>query len=138
MNSYLEMKERHMKDVENFPMFFAFNNEQFKEGMKKIGLEPTDTDKVCRIPAGGIIKKEDFNRFMEMINDHLDEKKKAQDNDLDGTGYILEMFAYELDNHEYGYTGDITDTLIALGITQEDLDSNENLRMGVKNAGGVY
>jgi len=38
MNSYLELKEKHQKEVNEFPMFFAFNDKQFKEGMKKFGL----------------------------------------------------------------------------------------------------
>lgn len=34
------------------------------------------------------------------------------------------MFLYELDNHEYGYTGDLEDTLDCLGLTWEELKAS--------------
>ena len=44
------------------------------------------------------------------------------------------MFKYELDNHEYGYTGDAEDTIEALGLTWDEINSNENLLNGFKKA----
>ena len=35
MNSYVEMKERHQKEVNEFPMKFAFSDEQFKKAMEE-------------------------------------------------------------------------------------------------------
>lgn len=49
-------------------LFFAFNNSQFSEGMKKIGLNPDDTDKILSIGAGGYIaknRKEEFHQIMK-------------------------------------------------------------------------
>ena len=34
MNSYVEMKERHQKEVNEFPMKFAFSDEQLKKAME--------------------------------------------------------------------------------------------------------
>lgn len=49
MNAYIEMNRRHQEEVSAFPMVFAFGDEQLKEAMKKLGLKPSDTDKVCTI-----------------------------------------------------------------------------------------
>ena len=40
INKYAEMKREHQAEIENFPMFFAFSNEQFDENIKKVGLTP--------------------------------------------------------------------------------------------------
>ena len=49
MNRYVELKRRQEKEVNEFPMFFAFSKEQFSEGMKKLGLEPDEKDKIYSI-----------------------------------------------------------------------------------------
>ena len=41
------------------------------------------------------------------------------------------MFLYELENHEYGYTGDESDTLMALGLSRKDIASDERLYHGL-------
>ena len=41
--TYVQMKERHQKEVNEFPMMWAFNNDQFAQGMKKLaGVEEGD------------------------------------------------------------------------------------------------
>ena len=37
-NQYQEMRNRQQAEVNAFPMFFAFNKQQFAEGMRKLGL----------------------------------------------------------------------------------------------------
>lgn len=54
--------------------------------------------------------------------------------DPDGTGFVYEMFLYEMDNHEYGYTGDLEDTLDALGMTIEEIAASEKLMAGLEKA----
>ena len=48
--------------------------------------------------------------------------------------FIYDMFYAELANHEYGYTGDITDTVEALGYTVDDLNADKRLLKGLKKA----
>lgn len=52
MNAYQEMQDRQQKEFNSFPCFFAFGQEQFDEGMKKLGLKPGDTKLIYRAPAG--------------------------------------------------------------------------------------
>ena len=41
------------------------------------------------------------------------------------------MFRYELDNHEYSYTGCAGDAIEALGYTWEDIQNNGKLKNGL-------
>ena len=49
--SYLELKRKHQSELSKFPLFFAFNESQFEDGMNKLGLKPNETDKINRINA---------------------------------------------------------------------------------------
>lgn len=72
--TYVQMKERHQKEVNEFPMMWAFNNDQFAQGMKKLGLQETDTDKIYRIAPGGFIRKTDADKLDEMFTRHEKER----------------------------------------------------------------
>lgn len=131
MNKYEEMKERHQKEVDNFPMQFAFSDKQLKNAMEKLGLTENDLDKIVSIGAGGFIRKTDVKAYKEMGERQYKEFKEAIDNDKIGDGFIKEMFLYELANNEYIITYDIKDTLDALALTEDDIRNNENLRTGL-------
>ena len=130
MNAYEEMKQRQQQEVNTFPMFFAFNNKALTEGLAKLGLEATDTDKICHIGGGGYIKKTDLPALKAMFARHREERAEAVKADATGRGFIFDMFYTELNNHEFGYTGEYDDTLEALGYTEEDLNGNPALREG--------
>lgn len=129
--SYVEMNKRHREEINRFPIKFAFTNEQFKEGMEELGLNENDEDKIVGIGAGGFIRKTDLESYKEIKKKHQEEFKEAIENDKIGDKFIKGMFLYELNNHEYGYTRDITDTLDCLGLSEKDLIENENLRTGL-------
>ena len=134
MNTYAELRERQQEEFNKFPLGFAFSSTQFEEMMKKWGLSPEDTDKICRIPAGGFIRKKDIQAFNEMNRRHRQEEKEAIEADKTGDGYIFQMFYYELKNHEYGYTGDAEETLEELGYTYEDLQADRRMLHGFEKA----
>ena len=132
MNAYIEMNNRHQKEVDDFPLFFAFNKGQLSEGLKKFGLSPNDTDKIYRLEnTGGYYRRDDSERLNDMFFRHALELQDAIDGDKTGEGFIFEMFNYELANHEYIVSGDVTETLKALGITDEELSGSEPLRHGL-------
>lgn len=132
--TYVQMKERHQKEVNEFPMMWAFNNDQFAQGMKKLGLQETDTDKIYRIAPGGFIRKTDADKLDEMFTRHTKEREEAMAADIDGTGYLFQMFRYELANHEYNYTGDAEETLDALGLTYGDVNNSPAMRAALNAA----
>ena len=65
---------------------------------------------------------------------HDAELQAAIAEDKTGEGFIYEMFLYELDNHEYGYTRDTEDTLDALGYTAEEILGDSRLKRGIEKA----
>ena len=135
MNTYQAMKKRHQEEVNAFPMAFAFNDKQFAEGMKKLGLNPEDTDKIYSLTGtGGFYRRTDAINFHAMLDRHHDELQAAIDSDLTGEGFIFDMFNYELANHEYSYTGDISSTLEALNLTEDEVNNNKRLRHGLNLA----
>ena len=137
-NAYAEMKKRHQERVNALPLMFAFSQQQFNEGMEKLGLKPTDTHLITSIGAGGFIRKSDvplFNETMESLNI---EAQAAIDADTDGTGFIKDMFLYELANHEYCITYDLEPTLDALNITEDQLINTPRLLKGMRLAREEY
>ena len=135
---YLKLKEKQQKEINDFPFGFAFSNEQFKDMMKKFGLKEKDTDKIYSIGAGGYIRKTDSEAMHNMFKKHREEIENEIKNDKDGTGFIYEMFRYELSNHEYCVTYDIEPTLDALGLTLDEINKHQNLVMGLKKALDEY
>ena len=86
--------------------------------MRSIGLEPDNTGAILKLKnTGGYIRKTDESAFSAMMERHDAEMKKAIDSDSTGDGFIFDMFNYELSNHEYSYTRDLTDTLCAIGLS---------------------
>lgn len=134
-NRYAILRKKQQEEFNKLPLGFAFSNEQFAEMMKGWGLDPDkDTDKIYRIPGGGFVQKKDHTLLHETMDKHQKEIEEAIEADLDGTGFVYEMFLYEMDNHEYGYTGDLEDTLEALGMTIEEIDGSEKLKAGLEKA----
>lgn len=125
MNPYTTLKNKHQKEMNAFPLGFAFNNKQFEEMMENWGLTPEDTDKIYRIPYGGFIRKCDSEAFNEMVERHAREDEEAIRENKDD--YLYHMFNYELANHEYGYTGELDDTLDALGLTMEEINADARM-----------
>ena len=106
MNKYKELMKRQSKERDSFPLIFAFDDDQLKDSLKKLGFKETDIR-------------------------HISELKEEINKDKTGTGFIYDMFFCELNNHEFSYTEDYEDTLEALNITEKDLLENKNLRHGL-------
>lgn len=134
MNRYRELKNKQSEEFSKFPIAFAFSDEQVKEGLKKLGLNENDIDKVTGIGAGGFIKKTDVEKYVELSKRFHRELKEEIEKDKTGEFFIKDMFSYELANHEYGYTMELDDTLQAIGITIEEINNNENLKNGLRLA----
>lgn len=132
MNNYKSMKEKQQKEFNEFPMFFAFSDEQFEEGMKKLGLNPSETDKIYKFGGtGGFYRKENATLLHEMLKRHDEEMNNAIKNDDE---FIFDMFNYELGNHEYIVTYDVSDTLSALGFTIDEVNNDKRLSDALQRA----
>lgn len=133
-NRYDEIKAKHQKKVNEFPLMFAFNQEQFDNGMKSLGLKPNDIDKIYSIGGGGFIRKNDLDAYNKLWEDIRKEHNELINLDKTGEGYIKDMFVSELENHEYAYTYELDDTLDALELTIEDIVKSPTLKHGLELA----
>ena len=132
INQYQIIRDRQQQEVNNLPMGFAFSQEQFHEVMKEWGLDPKkDLDKIARIPWGGFIQKKDAPLMHETFARHHKELQAAVDADPTGEGFIKDMFLYELENHEFRYTGTAEDALDSLGLSYDDVAANPRLAHGL-------
>jgi len=138
VNKYEELINRQQSEYNKFPIKFAFNDKQFRQSMNELGLTEKDTDKIVSIGAGGFMRKTDVDAYLKLGNKFAKEMEEAIENDKTGRGFVKDMFAYELANHEYGYTRVLTDTLDALGYKVEDINSNPKLMKGLKLALNEY
>ena len=95
--NYREYKEAKQKSVNELPIFWAFSNEQFKEGMEARGLTVDDTDQIYALGAGGYYLRKDADviRAFFMKKDGLRKMMRAP-------VFAEEAFYDEMCNHEYG------------------------------------
>jgi hypothetical protein len=110
---YLKVQE---KEITDFPLFFAFNNEQFEEGAKKVGASPEN--KVVSIGAGGFIPKKNLAEFLDWSKN----KNKRLKTLLKQKKFFSSAVYYELNNHEYCITYDLEESLSPLGLDLENLE----------------
>jgi hypothetical protein len=96
---------------------FAFSNKQFEEGMKeKFGIEPNRTDLIYSLGAGTFILKTDSEKLSEMTKKQRQEMKDHMHDD----DFCIGAMVYELGNHEYCITYDVSDTIDALSLNMKD------------------
>lgn len=135
MNKWVEMKKRHQEEFNAFPVHYAFGQEQIDRKIAELHLDPDRyKDQIEVVGFGGFVLKEDAPRLKEMWVRHEKERQAAIDADGTGEGFIYDMFRYELENHEFSYTGSTEETLDCLGYTSEDVEADPRLKRGLKKA----
>lgn len=132
MNKYTELQAKHSKEINAFPMGFAFSNKQFEEAKEKLGVK--SNDELLSIPGGGFIRKTDKEAFNKAFLKRCSEREEAMKDD----DYLYQGFLYELANHEYCITCDPDDALSCFGLTVEDLDNDERIMGIFKKARTTY
>lgn len=125
--TYSELKKKTQKMFDDFHekyAFFAFNDEQFEDGKKKLNV--SKDNKITPIYGGGFVLSSKVNEYRELIA-----KASQMEKDFAKTEKGLEsMLWYELANHEYVVTYDLDDTLEACNLTDE-YNNDENVRKSV-------
>ncbi len=130
MEDYQALSKRQQDEWEDFPIFWAFNQEQFAEGMKKLALLPSDTDQVYPCAGGGYYRKADSQRLRNLIKRHDHELTEA----LKDESFAYSAFRYELENHEFVVSWRIEDTLRSLGLDSEEVEENQVLSRALQTA----
>lgn len=134
--TYAEMKQRHQNAINALPLAFAFSEKQYRDKLAEWRITPEEAKAgaIVGIGGGGFIRSSDREIVNSTFERIAEEEAAAIAADQDGTGFIYEMFLYELNNHEYSYTGDVDETLEALNIKWEDMADNEALLNGLNKA----
>jgi hypothetical protein len=120
--NYQELKAQQGKELNEFQgIFFAFSPEQFKEGLKQVGLneESNLKEHILSIGMGGYLLKSKKDDFSGMLKRHKQEMKDLKKDEK----ALLNALIYELRNHEYCITYDTTDALNALNLSINDVDN---------------
>ena len=127
-DEYLELQKRHQKELEEFPIAYAFNDKQLEEALEKLGA--TKEECVSVFGHGDIVKRTDAKRLVAMLENQREEMlQRIKDDPI----FAEAAFLYEMDNHEYAinYSGD-EDVLDCFGITFEHIN-----RWGLQYAWGM-
>lgn len=116
---YLDLKKQHEKEVADFPVAYAFNDEQLIEALKKLGAKSV-SECVTVLGHGDVVKKTDAKRFVDMLKKQVIDLKFKM---IDDNEFAEAAFLYEMDNHEYAinWSGD-EDVLRCFAMKEEELD----------------
>ena len=126
METYQEQKKRHRDEFNTFDgIFFAFSNEQMKEGIEKFGVN--ENNKIVNIGVGGFVLKSRLQDFKDLLKRQDAERSQLRKDEKE----LISAIVYELQNHEYCITGNPDDALEALGLTRETV-SVEILKKAIK------
>ncbi len=126
--TYQEMKNRHQEEFNALPLMAAFDMRQFEEGKRRLGV--INDDELLNYGYGCFIRKVDMPRFNEHSERTAAERKAA----MQDFSFCVGMFEYEMANHEYGYTRNISDTLGACGLTADEINADKMLQKALNTA----
>lgn len=114
---YLDLQKKHQKELEDFPIAYAFSDEQLQEALKKLGA--TKEECVTVFGHGDIVKRTDAKAFVDMLKRHTEEVKQKLRDDVE---FAEAAFLYEMDNHEYAINWSADeDVLACFAITFDDI-----------------
>ena len=111
---YCDLKLECSNRVNDVPMKFAFNDEQFERGARELGV--VDKSELVSIGMGGFMKKTDTHLFEKA----MDANEKEIQEFLSADEGLMDALIYELGNYEYCITYDPTDALGVLDVSLDD------------------
>lgn len=138
MNLYQQQKHQQQEVINEFLKqyaFFAFSDAQFKEGLQAMGITEQEAPAaLVSFGAGGYIRREYANQLKEILAQPIRERAAALADPETGPQFAFDMFLYELNNHEYSWTGDTGEALEALGYSFDDVAADPVLSEALKKA----
>ncbi len=126
--AYEKMQERQRKEFEELPIAYAFNDQQLKEALEKLGAN--DISECCTVfNHGDIVKKADASKVKAATIRHFEELRDA----MKDKEFAYEAFLYEMDNHEYAinWDGD-ADVLSCFCMNEKDLEKHDLVEVYVR------
>lgn len=128
-DEYLELQKRHRRELEEFPIAYAFNDKQLQEALEKLGA--TKEECVTVFGHGDIVKRTDAKALIKMLERHTKEMKDKLKDDPD---FAYAAFLYEMDNHEYAINWSADEDVMACFSIDWDFIKKHGLQMAYDQA----
>lgn len=123
--AYLDLQKKHQQELSDFPIAYAFSEQQLQEALVKLGAESKE-ECVTIFGHGDIVKRENAKPFLKLLERQTKELKEAMKN----KEFAEAAFLYEMDNHEYAINWSADeDVLACFNMSFEDLR-----KLGLENA----
>ena len=65
---YTDLKKQFAQDITDFPIAFAFSNQQLEQAKTKLGV--TDTNDMVSLGGGGFMLEKDVQAYKDMLERH--------------------------------------------------------------------
>jgi len=122
--NYSEFKQKRDEAVSALPIFYAFNDKQFEEGMKNLGLNADELNLILSLGGGGYIKKTDRQMIIQSFKDAENDFAELMKDDT----FFIDAVSYELGNHEFCITYDPSDALAAVSLSIDAVNADERMK----------
>lgn len=135
------MRNRQIKQFYEFPKIysaylqFGFDKfeskclrKEFEQDMEKLGLKSNEIDKLVKIRTGAYINKDKLSEYNLLIESMKKEFNEEIDKDINGNGFIRDMFIYAI----LSVGLNIKNILKFTGITKEEFEKKDNLKERIK------
>ena len=122
MQNYQQLRAKHSQQWSDLKgIFYAFSDQQFLEGLEKIGITFGDhTDKIYSLGGGGYILQTEAQNMKQLVIRSSEELTEL----LKDEAQLLDALSYELMNHEYCESYDTEPALDALGLKSADVPAH--------------
>ena len=127
-------QQRRMNEFVSKYAFFAFDENQFNEGLEKLGITPGAEGALVRIPGGGYVLADKAQDFRDLLKSFRQERADAIRDTETGAQFAYDMFRASLNDSEYSYSEDAEDTLNSLGYDLQDIEANPVLKTAFDKA----
>lgn len=97
---YLDLMAKQQKELEDFPMAYAFDEKQLTQALEKLGAEKSEC--VTYFGHGDVLRRADVPALKKMLVRQREELLDA----LKDEEFAEAAFLYEMDNHEYAINWD--------------------------------
>ena len=137
MNLYRAQQAEQQKRMSDFTSkyaFFAFDENQFNEGLEKLGIAPGTEDALVSIPGGGYVLAVKVQDFKDLLKSFRQERADAIRDTETGAQFAYDMFRASLNDSEYSYSEDAEDTLNSLGYDLQDIEADPVLKTAFEKA----
>ena len=127
-------QQRRMNEFVSKYAFFAFDENQFNEGLEKLGIAPGTEDALVSIPGGGYVLAVKVQDFKDLLKSFRQERADAIRDTETGAQFAYDMFRASLNDSEYSYSEDAEDTLNSLGYDLQDIEADPVLKTAFEKA----